>query len=39
VNNIIEGVRQLRGSAANQVRGARNALVAAGVSGMILSTD
>jgi acetyl-CoA acetyltransferase len=37
VNNIIEGVRQLRGSAANQVPGARNALVASGVSGLILS--
>jgi acetyl-CoA acetyltransferase len=39
VNNIIEGVRQLRGTAANQVGGARNALVAAGVSGMILTAD
>jgi acetyl-CoA acetyltransferase len=39
VNNIIEGVRQLRGSAANQVSGARTALVAAGVTGMILTVD
>jgi acetyl-CoA acetyltransferase len=39
VNNIIEAVRQLRGTAANQVDGARNALVASGHSGMILSTD
>jgi acetyl-CoA acetyltransferase len=39
VNNIIEGVRQLRGSAANQVPGTRNALVASGVSGLILSAD
>ncbi|CAN5752806.1 lipid-transfer protein [soil metagenome] len=38
VNNIIEGVRQLRGTAANQVDGARNALVAAGQSAMILTT-
>jgi 17-hydroxy-3-oxo-4-pregnene-20-carboxyl-CoA lyase len=37
VNNIIEGVRQLRGTAANQVAGARNALVASGHSGMILT--
>jgi acetyl-CoA acetyltransferase len=39
VNNIIEGVRQLRGTAANQVDGARNALIGAGRSGMILTTD
>jgi acetyl-CoA acetyltransferase len=38
VNNIIEGVRQLRGTAANQVDGARNVLIASGHSGMILST-
>jgi acetyl-CoA acetyltransferase len=39
VNNIIEGVRQLRGEAANQVDGARNALIGAGQSGMILTAD
>lgn len=39
VNNIIEGVRQLRGTAANQVDGARNVLIAAGPSGMILTTS
>jgi acetyl-CoA acetyltransferase len=39
VNNIIEGVRQLRGAAANQVDGARNALIGAGQSGMILTAD
>jgi acetyl-CoA acetyltransferase len=38
VNNIIEGVRQLRGTAANQVDGACNVLIASGHSGMILST-
>jgi acetyl-CoA acetyltransferase len=39
VNNIIEGVRQLRGTAANQVADAHSALIAAGRSGMILTTD
>jgi acetyl-CoA acetyltransferase len=39
VNNIIEGVRQLRGTAANQVDGARNVLIASGHSGMILSAE
>jgi acetyl-CoA acetyltransferase len=39
VNNIIEAVRQLRGTAANQVDGARNVLVASGHSGMILSAE
>ncbi|MDT5144984.1 MAG: 17-hydroxy-3-oxo-4-pregnene-20-carboxyl-CoA lyase [Mycobacterium sp.] len=39
VNNIVEAVRQLRGTAANQVEGARNALVASGHSGTILSSD
>lgn len=38
VNNIIEGVRQLRGTAANQVAGARHALIASGHSGMVLAT-
>ena len=38
LNNIIEGVRQLRGSAANQVVGAERVLVAAGRSGAVLTT-
>ena len=36
VNNILEGVRQIRGTAANQVPGAETALVSASRSGMIL---
>jgi len=36
VNNILEGVRQVRGTAANQVPGARHVLVSASRSGMIL---
>jgi acetyl-CoA acetyltransferase len=36
VNNILEAVRQLRGTAANQVDGASHVLVAAGRSGAIL---
>lgn len=36
VNNIIEGVRQIRGTAANQVAGTEHALVAAGRSALIL---
>ena len=36
INNIIEGVRQIRGTAANQVVGAEHALVAAGRSAIIL---
>lgn len=39
VNNIIEGVRQLRGTAANQVDDAHSVLIGAGVSGMILTND
>lgn len=39
VNNIIEGVRQLRGTAANQVAGAEQALVAAGRSAILLGKD
>ena len=39
VNNIIEGVRQLRGTAANQVADAHSVLIGAGLSGMILTTD
>lgn len=37
VNNIVEGVRQLRGSAVNQVRNVEHVLVSAGMSGLILS--
>jgi len=36
VNNILEGVRQLRGTAANQVAGAEHVLAAAGRSALIL---
>ena len=36
VNNVLEGVRQLRGSAANQVEGAEHVLVAAGSTGLVL---
>jgi acetyl-CoA acetyltransferase len=36
VNNVIEAVRQLRGSAANQVRDVDHVLVAAGRSGLVL---
>ena len=36
VNNILEGVRQIRGTAANQVAQARHVLVSASRSGMIL---
>ena len=36
LNNILEGVRQIRGDAANQVQGVEHVLVAAGRSGMIL---
>ena len=38
VNNILEAVRQLRGTAVNQVEGARHVLVAAGRSGTILAS-
>jgi acetyl-CoA acetyltransferase len=37
VNNVIEGVRQVRGSAANQVTGVEHVLVAAGRSGLVLT--
>ena len=37
VNNILEGVRQLRGTAANQVAGAEHVLVAAGRSAALLA--
>jgi acetyl-CoA acetyltransferase len=36
VNNILEGVRQMRGTAANQVPGAEHTLISAGRSGLIL---
>ncbi|HEV8298587.1 MAG TPA: hypothetical protein VGQ20_14875, partial [Acidimicrobiales bacterium] len=38
LNNILEGVRQIRGTAANQVHGVEHVMVAAGRSGMILGT-
>ena len=37
MNNILEGVRQMRGTAANQVDGAEHVLVSAGRSGLVLS--
>jgi acetyl-CoA acetyltransferase len=37
MNNILEGVRQVRGLAANQVDGAEHVLVSAGRSGLVLS--
>jgi acetyl-CoA acetyltransferase len=37
LNNIIEGVRQIRGTAANQIRGAEHVMIAGGRSGMILT--
>ncbi len=37
MNNIVEGVRQLRGTAANQIAGAEHVLVSAGRSGLVLS--
>ena len=36
VNNVLEGVRQLRGTSANQVEGAAHVLVAAGSTGLVL---
>lgn len=36
MNNIVEGVKQIRGESANQVAGAEHVLVSAGRSGMIL---
>jgi acetyl-CoA acetyltransferase len=39
LNNILEGVRQIRSSAVNQVAGARNVMVAGGRSGLILQRD
>jgi hypothetical protein len=37
MNNITEAVRQLRGTAANQVTGASRVLVTTGRSGLILT--
>jgi acetyl-CoA acetyltransferase len=37
MNNILEGVRQVRGTAANQVDGTEHVLVSAGRSGLVLS--
>jgi acetyl-CoA acetyltransferase len=36
MNNIVEGVRQIRGTAPNQIPGAEHVLVAGGRSGMVL---
>jgi acetyl-CoA acetyltransferase len=36
MNNIVEGVRQLRGTSPNQISGAQHVLVSAGRSGIIL---
>ena len=36
VNNILEGVRQLRGTAANQVDGAQHVICSAGRSAVVL---
>ena len=39
VNNILEGVRQIRGQAVNQIDGAEHALVAGGRGAMVLGRD
>lgn len=39
MNLVTEGVRQLRGEAANQVPGARHALVSSGMAGAVLAAD
>ena len=36
MNNITEGVRQIRGTAANQIAGAETAFLASGVAGAII---
>jgi acetyl-CoA acetyltransferase len=36
MNNITEGVRQMRGSAANQIKNAKTAMLASGVAGAII---
>jgi 17-hydroxy-3-oxo-4-pregnene-20-carboxyl-CoA lyase len=38
MNNIVEGVRQVRGTAPNQVPGAARVLVTAGRSGLVLDS-
>ncbi|HEY3699947.1 MAG TPA: lipid-transfer protein [Spongiibacteraceae bacterium] len=38
VNNIAEGVRQLRGTSVNQIANVKNVIVSVGMSGAILST-
>ena len=37
MNNILEGVRQVRGTAANQVADVEHVLVSAGRSGLVLA--
>jgi acetyl-CoA acetyltransferase len=39
LNNIVEGVRQIRGTSANQIAGAEHVLVAGGRSGLVLQRD
>jgi acetyl-CoA acetyltransferase len=39
MNNIVEGVRQLRGTAPNQIPGVEHVLVSAGRSGLVLGRD
>jgi len=39
INNILEGVRQIRGTSYNQVSDAEHVVVAAGPSGLILGHD
>ena len=39
LNLVLEGTRQLRGAAANQIAGARTVLVSASRTGAILSLD
>ncbi len=36
LNNVTEGVRQIRGTAVNQVKNAETAFIASGVAGAIL---
>jgi len=36
INNITEGVRQMRGTAANQIEGAETAFIGSGVAGAII---
>lgn len=39
MNNVAEGVRQIRGTSVNQVAGVHNVLVSSGMAGAILSAD